>query len=181
MPYPFPIRHYYLPWLAGLLVMAFVLLMPPDQLATVPYAPLVLSPQEFTSVIPEVIEPVVITMPFFPGCQSFKGKDKRACSSKRMYAYIYDQASYPVGNPTQRTAGIVEVEFLVGSDGLIRNPKLKRGPGHGRGGDALRIINNMIAEGICWEPATAGGEPIRTQMAITIQYNMVWAGARPQP
>ena len=173
-------RYLYLPWLSGLLIMAIMLLTQSEisQPTPLPYTgtKMVETPQ----IEEKVSKPVITTIPFFPGCDDLAGQKKRDCSNERMYSYIYDQAAYPVGQPSQRTAGIVEIEFLITANGSIRDRKLLRSPGHRRGEDALRIINNMEAEGIRWEPSTRDGQPISARMVITIHYNMVWAGTKPK-
>lgn len=169
------LSYLYLPWLTGLLIMAVVLVNKYSNNTICQPVPVAHATPKVAKV-PEAFKKVITTMPYFPGCENARGKSKRDCSHNLMKTYLHDHAAYPVGSPTQKTAGAVIVEFLVRPDGKVRDPKLLRDPGYGRGADALRIINNMEAEGILWEPATRNGRPISSRMTITIRYNMVWAG-----
>jgi len=171
-------RYLYLPWSVGLVVLVLSLVFEtsadsqPSIHSKVSYVS-----GEITN-LPK--QPATIReMPFYPGCEHLTGKEKRACSTEKMYRYIYDNTAYPAGNPSHRTAGIVSVDFLINAKGVVRNIRIIRAPDQRHGEDVIRILKNMEADGIRWEPGSLNGKPVGVKTGAIIRYNMIWAGERP--
>jgi hypothetical protein len=94
--------------------------------------------------------------------------------------YIYDHTTYPAGDPIHKSAGIVVADFIISSTGTIRDIRLIRAPNQAQSNDVTRILSEMGANGIRWEPATMNGRPTSRRMAVKVHYNMVWAGTKPE-
>ncbi|OAV43717.1 hypothetical protein A3850_004030 [Lewinella sp. 4G2] len=116
------------------------------------------------------------TMPFFPGCAELTGGEKRNCSQQKLSEYLESHAGYATGKTTHRTAGNATIEVWIGADGLVKSHRTYKAVGHGRSSDLARIVDNMMAEGIRWEPATVNGKPVSSSTMVSLHYNMVWAG-----
>lgn len=173
-------RYLYLPWLSGIIVLLAMLFQQSVS------GELAMTSTPGTEVIKEATlkekspESVVIsTAPYLPGCLQSNEQAKVSCSNEQLMEYIYDHTAYPAGAPIHRTAGIVVADFIISSSGTIRDIRLIREPNREQGKDVVRILGEMEANGIRWEPATMNGRPTSRRMAVTVRYNMVWAGAKP--
>lgn len=77
----------------------------------------------------------------FPGCDSTKNyTERREYSDSLMLAFIYDNICYPDSARENGIEGIVVISFIVGKDGSILNPIIRRDIGGNCGTEALRVI-----------------------------------------
>lgn len=175
-------RYLYLPWFSGIAIM-LVLLILQTGTGEIPASSVPVNGATddvlFKEKHPEVV--ITSTPPYLLCCRQKNEQKKVACSNERLMDYIYDHTAYPAGKPIHKTAGIVVADFVISPSGTIRDIRLIRVPKRDQGKDVVRILSEMEANGIRWQPATLNGQPAGQRMAVTIQYNMVWAGAKPQP
>jgi hypothetical protein len=166
-------RYFYLPW-----SLAVVL-----QVIVVGYQQIYKMPTEQLRIEDEVVIPmpencdVSVSPPFCTGCITDGSTDNP------LSEWIMRRLKLPAGSGSHRTAGLAEVNFVVGPDGLVRDARLSRDPGHGRGADLLEAFRAMERLDIRWQPAvrenTCTGKRTNTsrRMYYRVRYNMVWAGA----
>lgn len=76
--------------------------------------------------------------------------------------YIAKNIRYPAAAQRANVQGKVFVQFVVGKDGDIRDPKVLKGIGFGCDEEALRITLNMPK----WNPGKQNGK------AVAVQYNL---------
>jgi TonB family protein len=93
---------------------------------------------------------VVEQNPEFPGGLSELGR------------YIGKNIRYPTAAQRANVQGKVFLQFVVGKDGDIRDPKIMKGIGFGCDEEALRIALNMPR----WNPGKQNGK------AVAVQYNL---------
>ena len=180
MRFSISLTYWYIPWIICLVLEALVLYnyyWSDDTERAEPAAS-----------IPEAVEPmtppsgcnVTYTRPYFLGC-GFTDLKQGGCQPIPLDEWLQLHLRYPTGSQTHQTAGIAEVSFVVGPDGLVRDPQLIRDPGHGRGYDLLRAFRIMEKKRIAWEPSiktdTHTNQPHPTSMRLVhrVKYDMVWA------
>jgi TonB family protein len=95
-------------------------------------------------------------------------------SQEQLEDYIKDNIEYPVSAQTDKIEGTVFVDFVVGSDGVVRDAEVAETTGEdvkqNLSAEALRVVQNMPA----WTPGTKGGKPVdvRVSLPITFQLEM---------
>jgi TonB family protein len=93
---------------------------------------------------------VVEQNPEFPGGMSELGR------------YLARAIKYPAAAQRANVQGKVFVQFVVGEDGDIRDPRIMKGIGFGCDEEALRVTLNMPK----WNPGKQNGK------AVAVQYNL---------
>ena len=104
----------------------------------------------------EQIFTIVEVMPEFPG-----GQDA-------LFAYLAKNVRYPQAEQEAGISGTVYVNFVVGTDGALRNVKILRGVKDAPGFDVetLRVVQNMPN----WIPGTQRGKPVAVQYNLPIRF-----------
>jgi TonB family protein len=97
-------------------------------------------------------------MPVFPGGQEL------------MYKYLHDNIQCPEGLVTDSDGEMVIVQFVVWSDGEIRNARVVRGKNQKLQKEALRIITSMN-ENHRWEPGMHKGEAVPVTFTLPIKFH----------
>ncbi|AEI46829.1 M56 family metallopeptidase [Runella slithyformis] len=97
---------------------------------------------------------VVEQNPEFPGGLSEMGR------------YLGRNIKYPAAAQRANVQGKVFVQFVVGEDGDIRDPKILKGIGFGCDEEALRVTLNMPK----WNPGKQNGKPVAVQYNLPIAF-----------
>ena len=70
---------------------------------------------------------------------------------------------------TKGIEGIVYVQFVVGSDGAISNPKVIRSSHVALNNEALRVVNTMPD----WNPGKQNGKTVNSRFTLPIHFKIV--------
>ncbi|MFT4830702.1 MAG: bla regulator protein BlaR1 [Psychroserpens sp.] len=97
--------------------------------------------------------------PVFPGCEN--ATDKRACFNEKMQEHIRKYFNYPSEAQEKGIQGRVSIMFSIGSDGVIKNIKM-RGPDRLLEDEAARIIMRL--------PQMVAGK--REGVAVNVLYSI---------
>lgn len=163
---------FYLPWLAGIVLM-FVVLAPPIDTTSSDNSVYqsTIYPLDGT---PESVAELVSLAPRFPRCVG-RYYDN-SCTRQSMEKYVYRNVGFPANSENTGTAGLVVASFYVNRDGSTERVSLMRDPGYGRGADALRVVRKMLVDHETWIPASVNGKPERQRVYVKIRYsNFQWA------
>jgi protein TonB len=98
----------------------------------------------------EEIFTVVEQQPSFPG------------GMEELMKFMQRNTKYPRAAQNAEIAGTVFVQFVVGSDGAIRDVQVVRGLGFGCDEEAVRVVKSMPN----WAPGKQGGR------AVTVRYTL---------
>jgi periplasmic protein TonB len=87
------------------------------------------------------------------------------------YESFYDQLSkslkYPKQAQRNQITGRVFVEFIIDKTGAVSNLKILKGIGGGCDEEALRVLAKTQ-----WEPGRQRGKPVKTRMAMPINFTL---------
>ena len=83
-----------------------------------------------------------------------------------MYKFISDNLQYPEIAKQNGISGQVILQFVVSSDGTIKNAKVMRGIGGGCNEEALRILNAMPK----WNPGKHNGRAVPVMFTLPIKF-----------
>ena len=113
---------------------------------------------------------VVEEMPRFPGCEDMAGEtdEKKACADKKMLEFVYQNIRYPKEAREKGIEGMAVVSFIVGKDGVIREPKIVRGIGGGCDEEVLRMANLMPQ----WIPGKQRGRVVDVQFNLPVRFKL---------
>ena len=109
----------------------------------------------------EAIFQVVEEAPEFPG-------GMQACM-----VFLAKNIQYPVEAQKAGTEGRVIVQFVVGRDGSIRNPKVVRGVSPELDAEAIRVVSMMPK----WNPGKQRGKAVAVNFTLPIMFRL----STPQP
>ena len=105
----------------------------------------------------EKVFDMVEQMPQFPGGPS------------ELMKYIADHMKYPTIAQENGTQGRVTCQFVVGSDGSVRDVKVLRGVDPYLDKEALRVVGLMPK----WKPGKQRGVAVRTQFTLPVKFRLV--------
>lgn len=113
---------------------------------------------------------IVEEMPRFPGCEDSPGdeKVKKDCADRLMLEFIYKNIKYPQEARNKGIEGICVVSFIVGKDGVIREPKAVRSIGAGCDEEVIRLVNLMPK----WIPGKQRGRVVDVQFMLPIRFKL---------
>lgn len=98
----------------------------------------------------------VDVMPEFPGGQ------------QALFSFMGEHIKFTDEAKTAGAEGRVVIEFVVASDGTIKDSKVLRGLGHGLDEQALQVINSMPQ----WTPGQHKGEAVNVKLVLPIMYKL---------
>lgn len=118
---------------------------------------------------------VVDQMPLFPGrdCGEIKKYSKRkTCADKAMLEYIYSRVKYPANAREGGVMGMAVVRFVVEKTGVVTGITIVRDPGGGLGEAAAKVVRQMKADNLRWEPGLLKGKPVRVQYHLPVKFEV---------
>ncbi|PWL39378.1 energy transducer TonB [Flagellimonas aquimarina] len=109
---------------------------------------------------------VIENVPVFPGCENLNTEEERkACFSKKVQEHIKENFRYPPAALEMRITGKVYVQFVIDSQGRVKNIE-KRGPDRLLEKEAVRIIAALPTV----KPGIQRGKPVKVKYAIPINF-----------
>lgn len=109
---------------------------------------------------------VIENVPVFPGCENLQTEEERkACFSKKVQEHIKKNFKYPPAALEMRISGRVYVQFVIDSQGRVRNIE-KRGPDRLLEKEATRIIAALPTV----KPGIQRGKPVKVKYSIPINF-----------
>jgi len=141
--------------------------------------------EDFTKDIPEPLPkterkedvPDIISfaeeMPLFPGCDDVTNQEeKRKCSTKKLYEYIYSNIKYPKIAQESSIEGKVTLRFVVDKTGNISKVNILRDIGGGCGQAALKAIEKMKNMSKKWIPGKQAGRPVSVWFTLPVVFEL---------
>lgn len=81
--------------------------------------------------------------------------------------FIFENIEYPSVAKTQNIEGVVQLSFIVETNGFVSNIKAVRGVNGGCTEEAIRVMQNSK-----WKPAEKNGKHVRYRMNYPITFNL---------
>lgn len=112
--------------------------------------------------------------PAFIICQQAGLKDREvmACVQQKMSEFFANHLEYPTDALELGIEGDIELEFIVGNDGIIKDVFLKNDIGFGCGQEAVRLVELMNEGDLVWLPGEEDGERVDVLQRATIQFRI---------
>jgi TonB family protein len=85
-----------------------------------------------------------------------------------MVKYLIENVKYPDDAKKNNVQGTVIVEFIVKSDGSVKNARIVRGIGSGCDEEALRVVKQMPK----WNPGTMRGKAVNVAFNLPIKFQL---------
>lgn len=82
--------------------------------------------------------------------------------------FLANNVRYPEAARAKGITGIVYVDFVVNTDGTLRDFKVRQGLGYGCDEEALRVAKLMPA----WEPGKKDGKPVDMDYNIAVKFGV---------
>ncbi len=115
-------------------------------------------------------------MPYFPGCNDFGEKQKKAkrrCSNDNLVSFIANNIKYPEAAKEERLEGTVLVSFVIDNKGFLKDPFVLRDIGGGCGEAALDVVRQMVR----WEPGVNKGQSVNVKLNLPIKFSLSGEGS----
>ena len=105
----------------------------------------------------------------------------KADTADKMFGLVEEQPSFPGGqaalmkyieenmrcpDPESDASGRVIVQFVIGKDGTVKDPKVVRGITPALDGEALRLVRNMPK----WKPGKQMGEAVEVRYTLPVTF-----------
>ncbi len=127
---------------------------------------------ERKEVVPDIVS-FAEEMPLFPGCDDVTNhEEKRKCSTKKLYEYIYSNIKYPKIAQESYIEGKVTLRFVVDKTGNISKVNILRDIGGGCGQAALKAIENMKNMDKKWIPGKQAGRPVSVWFTLPVVFEL---------
>jgi len=145
--------------------------IPEQPAASVPLPPPL---PEITEEIDEIVL-IPESMPRFPGCEKMDGtnNEKKACSDKKMLAYIYQNLKYPQIALSNGIEGTVVIQFVVDKEGKVSDVKLVRKVGAGCDEAAVKVIRDMNKLPERWTPGKQRGRNVKVLYTLPVKFKLL--------
>jgi len=112
-------------------------------------------------------------LPRFPGCEHIANAQERsACSTQKMYEFIYSNIKYPKEDRDNNIEGQCIVQFTIGADGSISEINVVRSPSEGLKAEVERIMRDMAAMPDKWTPAKDKGIYVAMQFTLPVKFKL---------
>ena len=105
----------------------------------------------------------------------------KADTADKMFGLVEEQPSFPGGqaalmkyieenmrcpDPESDASGRVIVQFVIGKDGTVKDPKVVRGITPALDGEALRLVRNMPK----WKPGKMSGKLVEVRYTLPVTF-----------
>ena len=87
---------------------------------------------------------------------------------EELYKFLSENMQYPEEAKSNGIGGKVYVQFVVGSDGTIKNVKVMKGIAPICDDEAVRVIKLMPA----WIPAESNGKPVASLYLLPVHFKL---------
>lgn len=107
--------------------------------------------------------------------QTFTTLEKNASfpgGEQKMIEYLAEHITYPIEALQFGGGGMVYVEFVVGVQGEISQPKILKTPGYGFDDEVIQVVKNMPK----WIPAENNSEKVRSQFVLPVSFEDLEGG-----
>lgn len=113
-------------------------------------------------------------VPAFPSCRQKGKRDEqiRDCSLDYLDDFFNRNMIYPEDALRVGLEGDIQVEFVVGKDGQIRNVVLKNDIGLGCGEETRRLFNLANEKNIGWLPGEEKGQKVNVLFKTTVRFRI---------
>jgi TonB family protein len=112
-------------------------------------------------------------MPRLPGCEDqLSESDKKDCSNRKMFEYIYKNIKYPIDAKINGIEGKVVSQFIINTDGSVSDIQIIQDIGGGCGKaviDLLQTMNDMPEK---WIPGRQSGKNVNVVYTLPIKFKM---------
>lgn len=106
-------------------------------------------------------------MPRYAGCDTIQN-DSIDCTFMKVVSHVKANLVYPDQAFKNKVQGQVVTEFIVDTDGSIKNAMVKKGIGSGCDEEALRVVTLMPA----WIPGMQDGKAVKVRMTLPILFQI---------
>lgn len=111
---------------------------------------------------------VIENVPVFPGCEIYTTEEERKiCFNQKMQEHVKNNFKYPLAALEMNITGKVYVQFIIDSNGRVRNIQ-KRGPDNLLEKEAERIIAALPRV----KPGIQRGKSVKVKYSIPINFVM---------
>lgn len=100
---------------------------------------------------------IVQEMPSFPG------------GDQAYFKYMNSNLKYPAWAREANIKGTVYVQFIIGTDGAVRDASVQRGIGGGCDEEALRVVSNMPR----WNPGRQLNKAVPVIMILPVKFELL--------
>ena len=87
---------------------------------------------------------------------------------KALATYLEKNLKYPQPSINNGIEGVVQVKFVVKTDGALDNLKVVRLVDPDLESEAMRLVKGMPA----WNPATVGGNPVDSESTVKVIFTL---------
>lgn len=103
----------------------------------------------------------------FADCGSVKDPDERfACTRQKLAEYIASRVTFPYYLSERGIEGIVEVSFMIGTDGSVKEVEVLSGVHHELDSQVVNALNKMKP----WTPAKQGEHIVNQKFRTTVNF-----------
>lgn len=114
-------------------------------------------------------EPVMETGVVYPGCEQLESEDeKRQCFQIKINNFIHEKIRYPQEAVESEIQGKVYVEFIINTNGDVKDIKVVRSVHQTLDDEAVRIISQLPK----FIPATYNGQATNTYFRIPVNFEL---------
>lgn len=112
---------------------------------------------------------VVEKMPRYPGCenQSLAEYELSTCATQKMNEFIFRHLVYPPEAKEKGIQGRAIAQFIVDSDGSIKNIKVVRSLGYGTDEAIINVLQSMPK----WIPGYHKGNPVAVRFTVPFKFS----------
>ena len=113
-------------------------------------------------------------MPRYVGCEQIVGSsaDKHACSQSQLLRAVYSQLQYPFEARNKGIEGIVVVQFVIDTEGMITEPKIVRSIGDGCDEAVLDLMELMNEMNPPFVPGKHDGEKVKVLYTLPVKFKL---------
>lgn len=105
-------------------------------------------------------------------CLDLSGADRKACSDKKLMAFIYKNIKYPSLARTNGIEGNVVVSFVVERDGSVSSVEPLRKVGGGCTEAAVSAIEAINKAGLKFSPGIQNERTVRVKFTMPVQFRL---------
>ncbi|HLO56304.1 MAG TPA: TonB family protein [Saprospiraceae bacterium] len=116
---------------------------------------------------------VVEQMPRFPGCENEVSEhEKKDCSNRKMFDYIFSHLKYPAEAKDKRIEGNVVAQFTINTDGSVSDINIIREIGGGCGQAVIEMLQTMNDMPEKWVPGKQAGRNVNVLYTLPVKFKM---------
>lgn len=110
--------------------------------------------------------------PYLSSCKDATTANQQSCSYQALLTYVGEHLSYPKEAYASKAEGMVVLEFVVGTNGKIKEGKILKSSDNTTLDKAALALLEGMKKDQQWQPGIKNGQAVNTSLKLPVKFKL---------